>query len=243
MSYILDALKKAEEERRRHTGSDRQDGQKETSPPPRRRKLWPYLIFFVLLANTGLLVWWTEPWKAGTTVSVQNKSGENLSRTIPDKVAGLDTITSLSGDSSETKPSLTDTASTHPNSSHGEIEDKNIQVRVELKTTNESAGSGAIPTAAGVPSDPPGNQKEPPPGNRIYALDDLPPSVLHDLPDMSISLLYYTEDPKSRLISMKDKTLREGSELVPGLKLLGIDSDSAIFGYRNYLFRIAVNAK
>lgn len=52
MSYILDALKKAERERSRGQAPSLQNAPPLLSEPPRRR-LWPWLLAGVLLANGG----------------------------------------------------------------------------------------------------------------------------------------------------------------------------------------------
>jgi len=256
MSYILDALKKAEEERRRNSDTGGQKVQEELSPPPRRRKTWPYLILMILLVNILLIIWWTEPWNTGTVVSFR-KAPEGEQSHEENQAESIREMASLNGDSPEPlspspledKPVPKDAAAVLTDSSPGKkanetIGENNVRTGAELKEKNDPDRPAAPDTTGVAQSDRhPENRKETLPGDRIYALNELPSSILQDLPDMSISLLYYTEDPESRLISIKDRTLREGNELVPGVKLLGIDSNSAIFGYRNYLFRVAVNTR
>jgi general secretion pathway protein B len=70
MSYILDALKKAEKERKRGTVPDLSTMQ---DPPPQKQKkrsLWPYLVIAALLINAGIFLIWLSPWETEETTSV-----------------------------------------------------------------------------------------------------------------------------------------------------------------------------
>ena len=55
MSFILDALKKAESERNRQTGPVLMDVR--IAPPRRRLPAWAVVIGLVLVANLGILAW------------------------------------------------------------------------------------------------------------------------------------------------------------------------------------------
>jgi general secretion pathway protein B len=64
MSYILDALKKAEKERKRGMVPDLLTVQDAMVQKPKNRLHWPYLIFVALLLNTSVLMWWLGPWQS-----------------------------------------------------------------------------------------------------------------------------------------------------------------------------------
>ena len=63
MSYILDALKKAEKERQRGMIPNLSTNQ---HPPPKQKKrsIWPYIVVIVLLVTAGVLFFWLRPWKS-----------------------------------------------------------------------------------------------------------------------------------------------------------------------------------
>jgi len=64
MSYILDALKKAEKERKRGMVPDLLTVQDAMVQKPKKRLHWPYLIFAALLLNASVLMWWLSPWQS-----------------------------------------------------------------------------------------------------------------------------------------------------------------------------------
>ena len=64
MSYILDALKKAEKERKRGMVPDLLTVQDAMVQKSKKRLHWPYLIFVALLLNASVLMWWLSPWQS-----------------------------------------------------------------------------------------------------------------------------------------------------------------------------------
>ena len=80
MSYILDALKKSEKERQRGTAPDLLTVQETVLPEKKKRRVWPYIIFAVLILGIGLAAFRLIPWqskneKAGTSTAALQKSG------------------------------------------------------------------------------------------------------------------------------------------------------------------------
>ena len=73
------------------------------------------------------------------------------------------------------------------------------------------------------------------------ALSELPPAVQQELPKMAISMHMYSGKPANRMASINDKTLHEGDELSPGLKLKEITADGMIFSYKGYRFKRGIN--
>ncbi len=64
MSYILEALKKAEKECKRGMVPDLLTVQDAMVQKPKKRLHWPYLIFVALLLNASVLMWWLSPWQS-----------------------------------------------------------------------------------------------------------------------------------------------------------------------------------
>lgn len=75
---------------------------------------------------------------------------------------------------------------------------------------------------------------------RIFNLKELPLSVRKGLPDLTISAFLYSSNPSSRMLSINGRTLREGQEVITGLKLEQITRDGAVFSYQGYRFHIGV---
>lgn len=61
MSYILDALKKADKERKRGTVPNLTTDQDPTPQKPKKRSLWLYILIVVLLINAGIFFFWLNP--------------------------------------------------------------------------------------------------------------------------------------------------------------------------------------
>ena len=70
MSYILDALKKAEKERRRGTVPNLSTDQDPSTQKPKKRSLWFYILIMVVLINAGIFLFWLSPWKSKETTLV-----------------------------------------------------------------------------------------------------------------------------------------------------------------------------
>ena len=58
---------------------------------------------------------------------------------------------------------------------------------------------------------------------------------------MAIAMHMYSGKPGNRMTSINDRTLREGDELSPGLKLIEITPDGMIFSYKGYRFKKLIN--
>lgn len=70
MSYILDALKKADKERKRGTVPNLSTDQDPTPQKPKKRSLWLYILIVVVIINAGIFLFWLNPWKSQETTIV-----------------------------------------------------------------------------------------------------------------------------------------------------------------------------
>jgi general secretion pathway protein B len=86
----------------------------------------------------------------------------------------------------------------------------------------------------------PAVQSATPVDNRVYSLVDLPASVQKSLPAFTISAHVYSSDPASRMVKINGQTMRQGDDLIAGLRLEEIAPDGVIFRYQNYRFRIGL---
>lgn len=253
MSYILDALKKAEEERQRGTTPDVMTAQ-DVGPRKARggRRTWFYLLLAALLLNAAVLVWWAGRMYTGRAVHPeQSAAGERVMNTGR-----------LSGDVSGPGVAATSPVEGKPGSGLAENTPAAGKVRKMMPAQavksggQESSGkkkeqNGLREADAETNEAPSGmaGEKEsasatvPPDTNRIYAIDQLPPSIRQGLPDLTMSLHYYTDDPSLRIININGKTLKEGQEMTSGLKLEKITVAGAVFDYRHYRFSLEMQSK
>lgn len=252
MSYILDALKKADKERRRGLSPD--VTAIHDAPPVKGRgfhPVWVGLLLAALILNAGVLAWWLGPWNAKrpqmtvrnaeepTAVTSGGKAADIPSERVDVKsVAAGQVETGLAGGtvanrSSEKSPPPKKRETT--GESRGQPKKVDVGVERSLPagtgTVSDVKESGVV--TAVLPSPAP---------NRIYAVHQLPPSVSKGLPNLTMSLHYFTDDPSSRIISINGKTLKEGEEVVPGLRLEKITAAGAILEYRGYRFSIGIQS-
>jgi|GEM_PF-593523 len=264
MSYILDALKKAEEAR----GAEEPvtvSGQAPAEPRRKHRSYWPYLLVAALAINAMIFVW--RPWGTKKTVEmVQTErkpapsvevvrerfdDGEKITTVPPAPVKNQDTRENAV---QETHTLALPRAADRPAKDRID-EAVRTEKRAVQSGSRSSAGgkkSAEVPPVSRRETEPPVGAKPsvatpdskdlaPADPGRIYRVGELPESLRKDLPDLSLALHYYTGDPSSRLVNVGDRTLREGDELAAGLKLEEITRNSAIFSYRNYRFRVGIH--
>ncbi len=211
MSYILEALKKLEEKRRRaETPHDLLTIPAATAPDGERRPLWHYLIAVLLLFNAGLLLWWLlRPWQAPAGAGLKAEPSPSPSLVYEPEPGKEKYARKIRPDS------------TAPDKEAGTLRQTQSPAvdvlpaetaRVTRKTAEKDA-------------------------RKIYGLDELPPSVRQELPQIIISGHFYAADPSSRVAVINGKAMHEGETLTGGLRLERITSDGVVMDYQGYCFR------
>jgi general secretion pathway protein B len=270
MSYILDALKKAEKERRQNAASELLAGSDAFSREPVKRLVWPYLLLVALLINAGLFLWLFGPWNSKRPVPIAPQAQSDRAASSVEKVKerfDIGRVTSL-------PPSPVASEINRVEARKNEERSRTAKASPSAKTDNSLRSGRTMPDLRGKISErakPDGVQEKAgnsrsaarpaapdnqisadhkqagntltPRGTKVYEMNELPQSVLSSLPNLSLSLHLYYADPSSRLISVKGRTLREGQELTPGLKLEEINPDGAVFIFQNYRFQVGLNTK
>jgi general secretion pathway protein B len=74
--------------------------------------------------------------------------------------------------------------------------------------------------------------------DRIVGLQDLPADVRRELPALKLGGSIYSEDPRSRFLIVNGQTFRESDSLAPGLTLQQIAPKSAVFAYKGWRIEI-----
>jgi len=248
MSYILDALKKSEKERQRGTAPDLLTVQETVLPEKKKRRVWPYIIFAVLVLSMGLAVFRLIPWqskneKAGASTAALQKSGPKTPEFVPPEIS--ETITTQAGTKKQEVPPATDTdrekSLRTPLAVTKKEEKPAIKKAAQPVRTSQPALKPEIPSGASskVPSDAKPVQNDPPlvPG-KIYQSGDLPASEQQNLPAVNMSIFMYSEDPALRMVRINGQTFREGQYISEGLKVEEIKPDGVILKYKNYRLQI-----
>jgi general secretion pathway protein B len=266
MSYILDALKKAEKERQRNATRDLLAGSETFAPLSSKRLIWPYLLVFALLLNAGLFAWLLGPWTAKGPQHVlpsdRKSTSSGMSRGIIPPVpanaprpadAESELVRREGKEPAESPPDLKERSQADA-SPREVMTGHQAPQRASSPEEAPPAKRKEVRPPASIGLQPPAVEQNSPPqikaahlsaggGNKVYRMNELPQSVLQELPHLSLSLHLYNADPSSRLINVKGKTLREGQELSAGLKLEEIRPDGAVFSFQNYRFEVGINAR
>ncbi len=209
MSYILEALKKLEEKRRRaETPHDLLSSPVAAVHAPEGRPPWHYLIVALLLFNAGLLLWWLRPWQAPARAGL-NKAESSSPAPVYEPVAGMGK----------------DPRKIRPDSTASDKEEGSIQTR-DIAAEVLPAETGRVTRKT--------DERD---AHKIYGIEELPPSVQQELPQIIISGHFYAADPSSRVVVINGKAMHEGEILAGGLRLQRITSDGVVMDYQGYCFR------
>lgn len=76
------------------------------------------------------------------------------------------------------------------------------------------------------------------PSTRLYAQNELPESIRRQLPQMTVGGAMYSDNPASRMLILNGQLFREGDHPVPNLKLEQINLKSAVLSYQGYRYAI-----
>ena len=75
-------------------------------------------------------------------------------------------------------------------------------------------------------------------GLRVLAVGELPADIRKQLPKITAGGYVYSADAASRVVNINERSLREGDELVSGMRLDQIAQDHVVFSFRGYRFRV-----
>lgn len=103
--------------------------------------------------------------------------------------------------------------------------------------TGDTAFVSAVPGTAEPVPDKPAEFSGVAPEQEAMPLSELPPAIQQEIPDMTVQLHAYSGNPIERLVSVNSTRLREGDNLMPGLRLEQITPDGMIFSYKGYRFQ------
>ncbi|MBV8465474.1 MAG: general secretion pathway protein GspB [Burkholderiales bacterium] len=227
MSYILDALKKAERERQR--GAVPTISVDLAEPLPAKRT--PYGLYIGLAA--GLLV-------LGVAIGAYRPLGRAAasasSATAVTPAAAPRPAPALVLE----RPAVR--AITRPVAPAVE---KQVVQPATPTTAQQQSASVALPVAGPARAVPaatasPEAKSVEPVESQPWALADLPLNLQQEIPAMNVMFHAYSSDPAQRLVEVNGKPMHEGDSLSAGLKLEKITQDGMVFSYKGYRFRTGV---
>ena len=234
MSYILDALKKADAEREqgRVPGLHTPMANLETDLPPLggRPPAWVMGLGAVLvLAALGSAWWWTRP-VATTPVT---PTAPILTQAPTPSLAA--TPTPLSARSVSATPVTPSPARAQAAAPTPQTEMRSPVVTPPQTVSPAPAATPAKPsTRAPIHVDPATTTS-----TQVPNLAELPEDVRRSLPALTVSGAMYSDQPASRMLLINNRVFHEGDQPVAGLVLEEIRLKSAVFRYRGTRYAVS----
>jgi len=220
MSYILDALRRADAERQHGQvpGLNTQASVPRAAPPPLRRSslVWA-LLALVLVAAAGGAWWWAGTRAVGVALS-----------SLP--------ATPLPGSALASAPASAQ-ATAQASAPMAPSVQAPVPVPVPVQAPTLPVVVSAAPAApvAPVPEPAPASAAaakappEPPP----VPVASLSPEQRRDMPPLDVSGAVWSASPASRFVMLNGQLTREGDTVAPGLVLERITPKSAVLRWRD----------
>lgn len=225
MSYILDALKRAESERERgsipglHTQQVMPGAPGSAVAAPSRPYLWPAVgAGVVVLGALGLYL--LAP--VSLRLNVHGPQGTPPQAAAPLPAPQISTITAVadSGRAAAVAP---------PTESEAEPARSGRKVSAADAAEARAAARRARDDAPPVPKTPEA---------RIYSLAELPTNIRQELPNVVVGGSSYSTNPALRMLMLNGKMYQERDQPAPNLQLEQIRQGSAVLKYKGYRYRI-----
>jgi len=224
MSYILDALRKADAERERgHVpGIHAQPmiGGSASPAAPRARAPWPWIVAGALaLALVVALGWFLL--RGAASVAIESRPAPDAAAppvAPPPRTAAVAPVTPPAATKDEALPVIRQTRPAAP-----------APAATPTPATTPTAKAEAKPAAAASA------QGE----ARIYALAELPDEIKRQLPAVSVGGSAYSKKAADRILIVNGQVLHEGDKVTPDLVLQQIKLRAAVLAFKGYRYEIA----
>lgn len=216
MSYILDALRRADAERERGAvpglhSQPATPAPAAPSPVPRRG---PWIVAAAVLAVVALggAVWWSAQRPAAPAVVVAQAPAPATARvdTPPPPAAasaGVEAVPRVGPPRIVTPPAVT-------------------------------AEAPARRPAAAMPTPAPATPATAAVAERVIPIDQLPAEQRRSLPQLSIGGAIYSDQPAARMLLVGGQLLHEGDTAAPGVTLERIGPRSAVLRWRELRYEV-----
>jgi general secretion pathway protein B len=250
MSYILDALKRADAERERghvpslHTHNlppnTRQTRQRAEQPS---RALWWVAGAALVLIGSVLGWWWLKD--SGTDRVVADpppaavpsapmaplpSAATEVSPTAPPSVAEGPTLPILAPEPPKPPPRRPVAPS--------KVAVTKTDVQADAKSAPAAASTPAAASASTTTAPAAAQTSTAAPTASIPHFGELSPEARARLPALSVSGATYSKNPALRMLIINGKVLQEGQEVAPGLKLETIEPRSAVMNHQGTRYRV-----
>jgi general secretion pathway protein B len=256
MSYILDALKKADAERERGSvpglHSQPQASLTDDDEPLRDTRPLVWVGAGVALTVISLLSW--QLWSRGPAApepvpasdDVKLAQGQPLgARPSPAAPEGVAPAPRAAPPTQMTAPQATHTpgvpvpppasppAAKPPTRQPSETATSDAAGKASREARGTASATGHASSKDA--SEPANSQAQAP----VPTLSELPEEVRRELPQMVVGGAMYSDTPSTRMLVINSQVLHEGDQAAPGVVLQEIRLKSAVFNYRGLRYSIA----
>lgn len=244
MSYILDALKKADAERERGTvpGLLSQPQAPAPEEPGDTRRLPPPAVWMAM--GVGLCLVAVLGWHLATREPLPDADGASspavpLSQS-PNRVAPIESTATPA----PVQSPLAQAESNVPEAHRAERPRVRVSAVSELPprtpelTVSRNTSRHESPSARDEPAAPALAHQSDKSTQRIPTLQELPEDVRRDIPRLTIGGAMYSDTPSARMLVINSQVFHEGDKPYQGLVLEEIRLKSAVFSYRGYRYSI-----
>jgi general secretion pathway protein B len=235
MSYILDALRKAEAERERGTvpGLHAQPAFAAGAAPGRAR---PTSRVAVLVAVVGVLLVAAAalPWFFMAGRSPSSPVAPVVATAAPaPALAPVPVAMPVPVPAPQPAPAPAPMAAPPTTTASA-----STTLQAAPAPVRKSRPVPSVATVASSPATVP-STAVPKADGRLYALSELPDDIRRQLPTLSVGGSMYSASPASRLVIINGQVLHEGDRITPELVLQQIRLKSAVLAFKGYRYTLA----
>lgn len=233
MSYILDALRRADSERERgaipglHTQAvpvAAADAEADVRPSP-----WKWLIVAAFIVLLGLVAWlWFGRAEAPEPAALSASARPPLV-TPPATVAPV-AATAPPPVAAASIPAAAATTAGTPAASAPSA--RKPAPAVATRKLPAAATVASVPAAAKT------SAKASEPEARVSALSELPEEIRRELPALAVGGSIYSKSAANRMLVINGQVFHEGDELAAGLTLEQIKQKAAVLKFKGYRYEI-----
>ena len=235
MSYILDALRRADSERERgaipglHTQAvpvAAADAEADVRPTP-----WKWLIVAAFIVLLGLVAWLWFGRSEAPEPAVLSASARPPLVTPPAAVAPV---------AAAAPPPLAAASTPAPLGAAATAQGAPVASAPSARKPAPAVAARKPPAAAAAsaPAAAKTSAKASEPEARVSALSELPEEIRRELPALAVGGSIYSKSAANRMLVINGQVFHEGDELAAGLTLEQIKQKAAVLKFKGYRYEI-----
>lgn len=230
MSYILDALVKADQQRQRQGVPGLHTIQAAVLPERVQPRRWHVMLSGVVLTAALLSLAWLQPWHREATdampVPLQMAAGKPAAPTIP---VGKNMTAVAAQEAVVVEVTEPPGAVAVPRQKSAKAEPNRPRSEAPAREAVAATPAPPAPVVAEAKADAK-------PEARLYSVAELPAALKKEAQKISIAGFAYAADPNDRMAIINDRAMREGDEVAAGLRIEQISGDGVVFSLKGYRF-------